>query len=386
MKPSKEGTPEREATVEEIPVEKSNRKKSKEKRDPGSDENSTVDVSAGVHTEVKPSRETTPESEAAAEENPVERRKKKKGKGKRGPESDENTTTDFTAGVHAEVKPSRETIPEREATAEEIPVEKSKKKKEKTDPGSDENSIVVSRSETKLKTTSKDAEEQKVKSPAPVKTNPWGKPMEKKEPESDDNLKPISKDTEAGKTQEQKVKSPAPVKTNPWGKSMEKKEPQSDDKLKTANKDAEAGKTQEQKVKSSTPVKINPWGKSMEKKEPQSDDKLKTANKDAEAGKTQEQKVKSPALVKTNPWGKPMEKKEPESDDNFSVDPPVSVARTEIKLELPSKDTETSRTEEQKVKTVDPAKTNPWGKSDVTVSAKLQSRETCKEADTSIDV
>ena len=456
VKPSRETIPEREATAQEIPVEKS--KKKKEKRDPGSDENSTVDVTAGVHTEVKLSRETTPESEAAAEEISVERRKKKKGKMKRGPESDENTATDFTAGVHAEVKPSRETIPEREATAEEtipereataeeLPVEKSKKKKEKRDPGSDENCTVVARTETKLKTTSKDAEEQKEKSPAPVKTNPWGKPMEKKEPKCDDKLKMANKDAEGGKTQKEQKEKSAPMKTNPWGKPMEKKEPESDDKLKTANKDAEGGKTQkEQKEKSPAPVKTNPWGKPMEKKEPERDDKLKTVNKDAEAGKTQEQKVKSPAPVKTNPWGKPTEKKEPESDDNFAVDPPVSVARTEVelkiasknpeacktqeqrvkpvypvktnpwgksdsmgkkkrgpesddnfsvdplvssaetKLEIPSKDTETSKTEEQKVKTVDPAKTNPWGKSDVTVSAKLQSRETSKEADTSIDV
>ena len=479
VKPDREATPESEAAAEEIPVEKSNRKKSKEKRDPGSDENSTVDFGAGIHTEVKPSRETAPESEAAAEEIPTEISKKKKGKGKRGPESGENTTVDVTAGVHTEVKPDREATPESEAAAEEIPVEKSKKKKGKgkRDPGSDENSTVGARTEIKLKTTSKDAEagktqEEEVKSPAPVKTNPWGKPMEKKEPKRDDELKeankdaeagktqekevkspvPVktnpwgkpmkkeepkiddelksaNKDAEAGKTQEQKVKSPAPMKTNPWGKPMEKKEPEGDDELKAANKDAEAGKTQEQKVKSPAPVKTNPWGKLMEKKEPESDDELKMANKDtaadktqeqkmksparvktnpwgkpmekkepkrddepkaknkdAEAGKTQEQKEKSPAPVKTNPWGKPMEKKEPESDNNFSVDPLVSVARTETKLEIPKKDTETRKTEEQKVKTVDPAKTNPWGKSDVTVSAKLQSRETSKEADTSIDV
>ena len=536
VKPSREASPESEAAAEEIPVEKSNRKKSKEKRDPGSDENSTVDFAARVHTEVKPSRETTPESEAAAEEFSTERSKKKKGKGKRGPESDENTTVDVTAGVHTEVKPDREATPESEAAAEEIPVEKSKKKKGKgkRDPGSDENSTVVARTEIKLKTTRKDAEEQKVKSPAPVKTNPWGKPMEKKEPKRDDELKAANKDAEAGKTQEEEVKSPAPIKTNPWSKPMEKKEskrddelkaankdaeagktqeeevkspapmktnpwgkpmerkkPEGDDKLKAANKDAEAGKTQEQKVKSPSPVKTNPWGKPMEKKEPKRDDELKAANKDAEAGKTQEEEVKSPAPVKTNlwgkptekkepksddelkaanknaeagktqeqkvksaapvktnPWGKPMEKKEPKSDDNFSVDPPLSVARsetklkiaskntetcktqelrvkpvdpvktnpwgksdgkgkekrgpesddnfsvdplvsgarTETKLEIASKNTETSKTEEQKVKTVDPAKTNPWGKSDVTVSAKLQSKETSDEADISIGV
>ena len=319
VKPSREASPESEAAAEEIPVEKSNRKKSKEKRDPGNNENSTVDFAAGVHTEVKPSRETTPESEAAAEEFHTETSKKKKRKGKRGPESGENTTVDVTAGVHTEVKPDREATPESEAAAEEIPVEKSKKKKGKgkRDPGSDENSTVVARTEIKLKTTSKDAEEQKVKSPALVKTNPWGKPMEKKEPKRDDELKAANKDAEAGKTQEEEVKSPALVKTNPWSYPMEKKESKRDDELKAANKDAEAGKTQEEEVKSPALVKTNPWSNPMEKKESKRDDELKAANKDAEAGKTQEEEVKYPAPMKTNPWSNPMERKEPEGDDKL---------------------------------------------------------------------
>ena len=443
VRPSREVTPESEVAVEEIPVDSSKKKKSKERRETESDENST---------EVKPSREVTPESEAAAEEFPVERSKKKKGKEKRGPESDENSAVDFTVRAFSEVKPIREATPESEAAVEEIPVERSKKKKGrgKRGPESSGNTTVAECTEIKLKTANKGGEsgktqEQKVISSAPVKTNPWGKPMEKKEPESDYKHNTANKDAEAGKTQEQKVTSPVPMKTNPWGKPMEKRETKINDKLKTENKNAEFGKTQEQ---STVPVKTNPWGKPMKKQEPESDDKLKTANKDAESGKTQEQKVKSPAPVKTNPWGKPVEKKEPESDDNFSVDRPVSVARTEIKLkiasknteacktqeqrvkpvdpvktnpwsksdgkgkekrgpesddnfsdyplvsaaraepklEIPGKDTETRKTEEQNVKTVGPTKTNPWGKSDVTVSAKLQSRETSKEADTSIDV
>ena len=59
-----------------------------------------------------------------------------------------------------------------------------------------------------------------------------------------------------------------------------------------------------------------------------------------------------------------MEKKEPKSDDNFSVDPPLSVARSETKLKIASKNTETCKTQELRVKPVDPVKTNPWGKSD----------------------
>ena len=65
--------------------------------------------------------------------------------------------------------------------------------------------------------------------------------------------------------------------------------------------------------------------------------------------------------------------------------PPVSVARTEIKLKT-GKDTEASKKQEQKEQTVDLAKCNPWGKSAVTISTKEQSKKTSNEAIASIDI
>ena len=326
VKPRKEATPESEAASEEIPAERRKKKKGKEKRGPESDENSSVDSTVGVHTEVRPRKEATPESGAAAEEIPMEKNKKKKGKEKRGPESDKNSSVDSTVGIHTEVKPGKETTPECEAAVEEIPVEKNKKKKskEKREPESDEKCTVAARSDSKLKTTSKDAE-------------------------------PI-------KTQEQKVKSPATAKTNPWGntnnKATETKESERDDKCTV-----------------DPPASVS-----------HAEIKLMTENKDAETSKTQEQSMKPVDPVKTNPWsksdGKGKEKKEPERDDDF---PPVSVARTEIKQRT-GKDTEASKKQEQKQQTVDRAKCNPWGKSDVTISAKEQSKKTSNETVTSIDV
>ena len=139
---------------------------------------------------------------------------------------------------------------------------KKKKSKEKREAEGDENSAVATRSDTKLKTTSKDAEaiktqEQNVKSPAPVKTHPWGnadsKTTDTEGPERDGNstvgppasvshaeikLKAASKDAETSKTQEKEVKPVDPVRTNPWGKSdgkgKEKKGPEKDDDFPTS--------------------------------------------------------------------------------------------------------------------------------------------------------
>ena len=354
VKPNEEAASESKVVAEEIPADKSKKKKGKEKRGPEHDDNSTVEV----HTEVKPRKEATPESKVAAEEISADKSKKKKGKEKRGPENDGNSTVE----VHTEVKPKKEATPEREVDTEEIPADKSKKKKgkEKRGPENNDNSKVEVHTEVKPKkeaTLEGEAAAEEI-------------PTEKRGPEHDDNstvevhteVKPKKEATLEGEVAEE-----IPTDRRKKKKGKEKRGPESDENssvdftvgVHTEVKSRKEATPESEAVAEEIPVEKNKKKKSKEKREAESDEnstdatrsdtKLKTTSKGAEAIKTQKQKVKSPVPMKTNPWGnadsKTTETKGPERDDNSTVGPPASVSHAEIKLKAASKDAETSKTQ-----------------------------------------